>query len=260
MSGFYPVKGFEVSALQNSLLVVPSVSLANLPQLTADLLITSLDLKRVGWIGKGDTVIPFAGLDGDVLVTGGMEVYGKHGLNIYVVQQRSPTLKIRKEAHVTLLRDFLSSVNPSFVLILTSINASEQDDAQLLTSHQHILPPSPPMSPYISKLLSLPRLQLHLIDPIQSTNGTSTYPPFLPSAGLTRRMLVALRETSVPHGAIAAWCAEGDNRGDAVEFTRTVLKFLGENVELKEPLSWAGLFGSTEGWSGGWGMDAEIYG
>jgi hypothetical protein len=54
--------------------IQPSVSLANLPQLSVDLLITTLELKRVGWIGKGDTVAPFSGVgeDGEI-VTGGLE-------------------------------------------------------------------------------------------------------------------------------------------------------------------------------------------
>lgn len=53
----------------------PLVSLANLPQLAADLLITTLGLKRVGWVGRGDTVVPFAGAgeNGEDIVTGGLE-------------------------------------------------------------------------------------------------------------------------------------------------------------------------------------------
>lgn len=51
------------------------MSLANLPQLAADLLIASLNLVRVGWIGKGDTVVPFfgAGEDEGEVLTGGLE-------------------------------------------------------------------------------------------------------------------------------------------------------------------------------------------
>ncbi len=33
-----------------------------------------------------------------------------------------------------------------------------------------------------------------------------------------------------------------------------------DGVQIKEPKSWEGLFGTTHGWSGGSGMDAEIYG
>lgn len=49
------------------------MSLANLPQLAVDILITSLDLRKVGVVGDGTTVAPFvgAGEDGE-LVTGGL--------------------------------------------------------------------------------------------------------------------------------------------------------------------------------------------
>jgi proteasome assembly chaperone 2 len=50
------------------------VSLANLPQLAVDILITSLGLTRVGVIGDGDTVAPFFGPgEGSEMVTGGLE-------------------------------------------------------------------------------------------------------------------------------------------------------------------------------------------
>lgn len=57
---------------------------------------------------------------------------------------------------------------------------------------------------------------------------SSSYPPFLPAAGLTRRLLTALsgEKAPIPHGAIAAWCVEGDNRGDARSLAGVVLDVL----------------------------------
>jgi proteasome assembly chaperone 2 len=50
------------------------VSLANLPQLAVDIIITSLGLTRVGVIGDGETVVPFFGPgEGSELVSGGLE-------------------------------------------------------------------------------------------------------------------------------------------------------------------------------------------
>lgn len=65
-----------------------------------------------------------------------------------MVQQRSPTLKVntllrsriwhkltlqtRKDEHVALLNSFASTNNFGFVLMLTSLDAANQDDAQLL--------------------------------------------------------------------------------------------------------------------------------
>ncbi|UOH83810.1 hypothetical protein LQV05_006548 [Cryptococcus neoformans] len=188
MSDFTPCGSFTPSSFASSTLILPVVSLGNVPQLTADLLIFSLGLKRVGFVGKGDTVTPFAGKgekNGDI-VTGGLEVYGQEG----------------------------------------------------------------------SQLLSQPAASGRSI--------SSSYPPFLPAAGLTRRLLTALSEEKapIPHGAIAAWCVEGDNRGDARSLAGVVLDVLSlqDVVQVQEPVSWEGLFGTTEGWSGGLGADAELYG
>lgn len=208
-----------------------------------------------------------------------------------MVQQRSPTLKVsyspadlmpadvlqtKKDAHTALLTQFITSHNFAFVLILTSLDAANQDDAQLLyvsslphvlspkdhrTPHQHITTPSSSTSPalHLKRLTStLPQLNLNLT---ASGSSSTPYPPFLPSAGLTRRLLSSLQSSPTPHGAIAAWCVEGDNRGDARALASVVLDVLDvRDVELTQPKSWTGLFGVTEGWSGGMGRDSELYG
>lgn len=87
----------------------PSVSLANLPQLTIDLIIHSLNLTLHGYVGIGDTVVPLIGKGQGGLRTGGLEgmsvlgvlsalglieVYTNDETDIVVVQQRSPVLKV----------------------------------------------------------------------------------------------------------------------------------------------------------------------
>ncbi len=135
------------------------------------------------------------------------------------------------------------------------------------TPHQAILPPTTPTHPALANLARIPPLRLTLDPAAAPSAGSSAYPPFLPGAGLTRRLLSALADK--PSGALAAWVVEGDNRGDAHALARAVLALLeiGElfevkltaDCDLREPASWAGLFGPEE-WSGGTGLNAEIYG
>ncbi|OXB38313.1 proteasome assembly chaperone 2 [Cryptococcus neoformans] len=268
MSDFTPCGSFTPSSFASSTLILPVVSLGNVPQLTADLLIFSLGLKRVGFVGKGDTVTPFAGKgekNGDI-VTGGLEVYGQEGSQLYVIQQRSPTLKSQKDRHVSLLKTFINSNAFGAVLVLTSLDSAIQGDAQLLIPYQRVVPPGLSSFPsQIQKIQNIPPLSLSLSQPAASGRSiSSSYPPFLPAAGLTRRLLTALSEEKapIPHGAIAAWCVEGDNRGDARSLAGVVLDVLSlqDVVQVQEPVSWEGLFGTTEGWSGGLGADAELYG
>lgn len=153
------------------------------------------------------------------------------------------------------------------------------------TPHQQVTPVSLTSPPALDRLRQLPSLSLSLASDYptsQSISKTSsaTYPPFLPSAGLTRRLLSSLQSTKVPHGCLTVWCVEGDNREDAYALTARVLDILelrklfrlpttlGLDVQLtpsdpshiREPRSWKGLFGVKDGWSGGLGADSEIYG
>ncbi|WWC85889.1 uncharacterized protein L201_000756 [Kwoniella dendrophila CBS 6074] len=269
MTSFYSVGSFRSDSFKDSTLILPAVSLGNVPQLTSDLLITSLGLKRIGYVGIGDTVAPFSGKgDNGEIVTGGLEVYGNEGSELYVIQQRSPTLKTRKDAHVELIREFVTSQSFGLILLLTSLDSANQDDAQLLTPHQRLLPPSFSSSEPSNKILHslekvLPPLQLNILEnPSITSSPSAIYPPFLPSAGLTRRLLASFQNSQIQHGTITAWCVEGDNRDDAINLAQTVFHILGidNDVQIKEPASWQGLFGTTQGWSGGSGQDSELYG
>ncbi|CAK9779361.1 hypothetical protein CC85DRAFT_288680 [Cutaneotrichosporon oleaginosum] len=245
----YPVNGFDPAHLKGATVVIPALSLGNVPQLAADLLVTSLSLRRVAFVGLGDTVAPFAGRGEDGIATGGLELHGTPTGDLFVLLQRAPTLKARKDEHVFLISTLVADAGVS--LVLASLDAAHQDDAQLLTPHQCILPPHHLPQPVLDRLAALPPLRITLDQPV------SGYPPFLPGAGLTRRILAALADK--PSGAIAAWVVEGDNRGDAHALARAVLRLLDIEAELREPASWAGLFGPEE-WSGGTGLNAEIYG
>ena len=56
-----------------ALTIQPSVSLANLPQLAVDIILTSLNLRPVGVVGNGTTVAPFVGAgENGGIVTGGL--------------------------------------------------------------------------------------------------------------------------------------------------------------------------------------------
>lgn len=93
------------------------------------------------------------------------------------------------------------------------------------TPHQAIVQDAP--GSVLGRLAQLPPLNLRLegAPPQQASQGT--YPPFLPGAGLTRRVLAALKEQGTPGGALAAWVVEGDNRGDAHALAARTLQITG---------------------------------
>jgi hypothetical protein len=92
------------------------------------------------------------------------------------------------------------------------------------TPHQGILPATASEHVALARLAQLPPLRLNIDANTAAPAASSTYPPFLPGAGLTRRLLGALAD--VPSGAIAAWVVEGDNRGDATALATVALAVL----------------------------------
>lgn len=80
-------------------------------------------------------------------------------------------------------------------------------------------------SPLADRLAQIPRY----VPPAPS----KTYPPFLPCAGLTRRLLASFQATTVPpHATLAYWCTEADNRDDAVRYAGVVTYLLGIRESL----------------------------
>lgn len=126
-----------------------------------------------------------------------------------------------------LLVQFITSYPFSAVLILTSL------DAAAATTEDHLYAPlqvlTPPTNleatPLADRLAQIPRY----VPPSPS----KSYPPFLPCAGLTRRLLASLQSTTAPpHATLAYWCTEADNRDDAVRYAGVVTYLLGIRESL----------------------------
>ncbi len=171
-----------------------------------------------------------------------------------------------------MLSDFIKSYSWSSVLLLASVNISmaEEDESVLFSPWRSILPPSSDNAPngVVDRLREVPALdQTPSVDPLRESSSSvaapaSRYPPWLPDGGLCPDILEKLQSTSTPpHGALAGWCAEGDNRGDAFGMAGVVTFLLGieREVQLREPRTWAGLFGG-HGTAGGTGADSDLYG
>ncbi|KAJ9098985.1 hypothetical protein QFC20_005803 [Naganishia adeliensis] len=242
---------------------LPSVSQASLPQLTVDVLVHSLGLKRLGRLQDDDMVVPMVGeAEGDEgLVSGGIEVFGREGSSYVFLQQRAPTLQSRKQDHINLLTAFIKSYAFTSFLILTSLDsAAATTEEHLYHPLQALLPPVSSDGPeLIQRLQKIPSY----VPPTPAQPSKETYPPFLPCAGLTRRLLATLHADEVPpHGTLAYWCAEADNREDAMRYAGVVTYLLGipeDQVKLSEPPSWKGLFGGSMV-SGGTSAASDIYG
>ncbi|TFK53630.1 hypothetical protein OE88DRAFT_1655846 [Heliocybe sulcata] len=255
-------------SLAGKTLVVPIVSTGNVSQLAVDLLIASLGLQHIGIFDPRDVIPVIAAReDGEPGVTTPIELYGKVGVDVVVIQQRSPVLKDRKQEFVDSLLEFIASSGFGCVLFLSGVNPSNRSDAQMLVPTYHIIPFSSPslQSTPLSSISGLPipaysspTTQYPLADQ-PTASSESNVIPFIPGGGVTRRILAAISASpamKVPTACLLQFVMEGDNRGDAHLLAAVVAKVLGADTlitEWKQPSSWQrGLFGA--------GHDQSLYG
>lgn len=187
----------------------------------------------------------------------------------------------RKQEHVDLLARFITTYPFSSVLILTSLDsAAGTTEEHLYNPLQALIPPSLKDANAPELIQRMGNIPPYVPPTPVHPSQKEPYPPFLPCAGLTRRLLATLETENVPpHATLAYWCAEADNREDAMRYAGVVTYLLGiresstraqgetdadtgiaeDQVKLVEPSSWRGLFGGTMV-SGGTSATSDIYG
>ncbi|CAG8689136.1 10398_t:CDS:2, partial [Racocetra persica] len=115
---FIPVKERENSYnLSGSTLILPAISIGNVPQLTVDLLITTLNLQRIGFL-EDENVIPVV-------------VHQSDDNKWTVIQQRAPVIKKRWNIFAENLLAFIKQSQFSKVVLLSSADATRRTDIQL---------------------------------------------------------------------------------------------------------------------------------
>jgi len=237
------------------------VSTANVAQLAVDLIITTLSLVRVAVLDSR-YCIPVVGAREDGLngITTPIELYGRSDLDFLVIQQRSPILKSRKQEFINILLGFIETSKIGAVLLISGVDPLNRTDAQMITTTYQIRPKN---SPSISStvLQSLESLLIPVYkspvqqEPQNSEENNSI--PFIPSGGLTRRILNSLPDGwNVPTACLLQFVFEGDNRADANILASVVAKVIGVEANClpwKQPNSWReGLFGAPH--------DQSLYG
>ncbi|KAF7315469.1 Proteasome assembly chaperone 2 [Mycena indigotica] len=253
---FYPTE--PTIPLTGKTLVVPIVSTANVSQLAADLLIATLSLVPIGRFDSSYLVPALGARENGPGVSTPLELYGKAGLDVVIIQQRSPALKSQKQNFVDALLDFINNSGVAAALFLSGVDQSNRTDSQMLTPTYHLLPIS-----NTSTLSSTPLARLLQLPIPPYTSPVSQYPnnaepqspsaieiPFIPGGSLTRRFFQTISqspsESKVAIAGVLQFVLEGDNRADAAILASVVVAILGLQVAgFKEPSSWKqGLFGN----------------
>ncbi|KAL3860700.1 hypothetical protein ACJMK2_010791 [Sinanodonta woodiana] len=118
-------------------LILTSVSVGNVGQLSADLLISTLSMKRIGYIHH-ESILPMVGNDPFASVGAttcnivtSCEVYESMQKKLVVIQQRAPFIKGKRPCFRNWLVQWIKDSKFKMVVILTSTHAHERIDVQL---------------------------------------------------------------------------------------------------------------------------------
>ncbi|KAF8930926.1 Proteasome assembly chaperone 2 [Dissophora ornata] len=195
MNTFVPLPGFDASRFKGTTLILPSVSIGNVPQLATDLLLATLKLDRVGAI-EDENVIPVVGpadqpndstpaavsrhiTSGSSSSSSSLLAAAAVGLSLAIevfqskdgkwtlIQQRSPTVRHRSHYYADNLVQFIKDSEFDQVVLLASADGARRIDIQL----QSATPVRYISSPAIAKEL-LETIHGLGLEPLESVAAT----------------------------------------------------------------------------------------
>ncbi|CAL1538170.1 unnamed protein product [Lymnaea stagnalis] len=253
----------------NFTLIIPAVSVGNVGQLAADLIVNTLDMERVGYILHPSLLPcvgnnPFAIGDGSSCqLSTSCEIYESTKLKLVVIQQRAPLIKGKSRAYTEWLSSWLNEIQFDQVVVLTSSFAYERLDQQLSGPPFRVL--------YTKKMEERSgeifksqigwkelecRHSFPAPTPIQRENEHADNLFYMPGSGITKNLFEKCQE--LPVLVLMMFVSEGDNAQDAVDLVGQLNLWLklvtqkdenapSENVQScswKVPDSWRLVFGS----------------
>lgn len=218
-------------------LIIPSVSVGNVPQLTVDLIVATHNLEKVG-VFWHPAIIPSVGGDpygSDANeVSTAVELYANDALKIASVQIRSGIAAKFALHFFKQLKTFIVEQSFKNVLILSSTFAYELHNVR--SGHFR----------FLSNESIAEKMGLLKVEEMEKSPEDGQY--LLHGAGFTLKLFETFGK-DVNCCVLVKYVSEGDNRPDAYLLLELVYKvvdsFKGENVRnVRHPSSWEFVFGS----------------
>ncbi|KAI3403476.2 hypothetical protein KGF56_003760 [Candida oxycetoniae] len=269
---YTPLRSVPQPDIRGSILIIPSISIGNIPQLSVDLLIHSYNFTKIGYLNDlylypFASPIDYVSTPSNEGIAHAIEVYYSSPLNTTLIQQRSPIAPTYTEPFVNeTIVPFIKSNNFQKIVILNSSDAGlaegvssgdikyyEAED--LITADFERLTISKnyevvdnsqqtPNSKFVSFLLEAFDLPNAKSQSQQSQQQQSQQSQQLQSqsSGLSEQQL---KDRNV--ALLMSYVYEGDNFQDAEKMTiklKDILNLLPqEDTKLIKPVSWQGAYG-----------------
>ncbi|CAF0773958.1 unnamed protein product [Brachionus calyciflorus] len=233
--------------------VFACVSVGNIGQLSADLLISSLsNTQKCGYF-VSNLVQPIAGHDAFVQnstdISLSCELYENSNLKLVIMQQRSPLLKGKRKEFVRLLTDFVKVENFKESICLTSSHAYERLDSQLTGIQCRYL-----TSENSNKTTLEDKLNWKLLEKRIDHNGNLSLDKendldfFIPGGGIAQKFYKASKEKDLNSTVLLVFAHEGNNIPEAfqlVNYLNEWKNYFAKQSQLRIPISWKYLFGPS---------------
>lgn len=269
---FVPVEKRNFS-YNDYILIYPAVSVGNVAQLMADLLISTLTMHRVGYI-QHPSIIPLVGGDPfahpeatNCKIVTCCEVYESQEHKVVIIQQRSPFVQGKRGLFRKWLVQWIKENQFRRVVIATSSSAEERLDTQL-KGPQFRFVASPQVEEQFGDMFrsfyqweELEKRQSFPAPSMLEANKDHGGQLYIPGGGIAKGLFEDLCD-DVPVAICLMFCAEGDNVTEAVELANRLNRWLGlilfhsrsigaadeeavvKYTQWKIPVSWKLFFGS----------------
>lgn len=237
---------------------MPAVAVGNVGQLAVDLIVSTLNMSRVGFIHT-DCLIPMAGNnpyttckeDAEELHTPA-EVYTAAEQKLAVLQIRAPIIQAKSKKFRQLLVSWIKASGFSRTIVLSSSHAYQRDDQQLQSTPVRYLFTPSLMKVSGDALKELGWREMEKVPAFPGLTDTNAEPRLcIPGGGITKGLYTDSCAQDIPLGVLLLFCSEGDNIPDALALVNHLNDWLHllDNPSTnynkwKIPTSWSLLFGS----------------
>ncbi|XP_063307649.1 proteasome assembly chaperone 2 [Pelobates fuscus] len=237
-------------------LLLPAVSVGNVGQLAIDLIISTLNMPKVGYFYT-DCLVPMVGNNpyatneenAKELCTNA-EVYALSSRKLAVLQIRSPLIKKKSKAFRQALICWIKRCGFTKVILFSSTHAYQRVDQQLFgPPFRYLLTPN--MERSVADLLK--ELEWKQMEKVSAYPGINEEKQIsIPGGGFTKQFYSDCCSEEIQMAVVLKFCSEGDNIPDAFALVNHANKWLhlvphsdvGSPTEWKMPSSWRLLFGS----------------
>lgn len=220
-------------------LIIPSVAVGNVGQLACDLLISSLQMKKIASV-YSPALIPVVAYDPYDLSSNrfscSCEVYKCTSRKIAVLQLRAPLVYKYARAFLEDLLKTFKEKNVKEIIVLTSSFAHEKKHIQT-SPFRYVASDN---SSYKKTIKTLNWLEHDFVDDRVKIYG----------GGFASLLYDISQEFKLPCLIVYKYCSEGDNIPDAydmIDYLKDVLPMFKDNLDilsqLVQPVSWKLLFG-----------------